>query len=731
MISIIKRPYQGLYSNYNPVYNGLNFIVDSNSKLVSGFRYIAEIFVGDSSGGNKIGELRHNPDISNNNQGVFDVGRVLEDFITYTLPWNIVSQQQMANHFKKYYVQFGEEKGRTARITTMFGAAGKFRIGLATPHDLMANYSAVLIQGTSLAQLNAPLKVTSVTGNNVFDVNVAFQSGVQFTNAYIVQGAYASSGMGTYTGADGLKYYQFIHTGPGDDAAYAERNDGIVVYPEDTTKTFIQGNWRIIDKFYDAGSESFVYKTNIPYVSSMIGSPVFVFPQSVITKKNLVSTVNDRAVTFNGVFQYEDILNYNITPYAFTQGNLTRKYLTYRPRKVIPICLTDYFTLSSLGSWNMPATYGGVLGQNFAGTLVEVYLKSLPTPISQSVNAYIGTSTTLGNPLYTKVYFSGTTIANQWPQGSYVNVLFWQLVGSTWTSYTNNGARIVNVQTVTLSGNPFSEITFDIPYNSSMNANGTHIWTFTMTQRIIQRQMGFALNTGRPAASGTVRVEAGVGPKNMILNGYTEFSDNDVKKYTVTPFARDYSLVGTGQNGAYRLCRAAGETWTFEIVDCPCNGYDAHTVFWLNPLGGWDYYTFKQRTDKVRKVEARNQFRRSLYNYGTFTNGQKGQSTYTTLSNDEWTLNTDWLDQADIDWLQYIYESPEVYIILKSHTNEFGASDIITPVNVTNEEIILGNKKNRGDNGSLFQYSITMAKANRREVQRGSNYGGNYFYNRS
>jgi hypothetical protein len=151
----------------------------------------------------------------------------------------------------------------------------------------------------------------------------------------------------------------------------------------------------------------------------------------------------------------------------------------------------------------------------------------------------------------------------------------------------------------------------------------------------------------------------------------------------------------------------------------------------LNPLGGWDYYTFKQRTDKVRKVEARNQFRRSLYNYGTFTNGQKGQSTYTTLSNDEWTLNTDWLDQADIDWLQYIYESPEVYIILKSHTNEFGASDIITPVNVTNEEIILGNKKNRGDNGSLFQYSITMAKANRREVQRGSNYGGNYFYNRS
>jgi hypothetical protein len=72
-----------------------------------------------------------------------------------------------------------------------------------------------------------------------------------------------------------------------------------------------------------------------------------------------------------------------------------------------------------------------------------------------------------------------------------------------------------------------------------------------------------------------------------------------------------------------------------------------------------------------------------------------------------------------------------VYIIQTNYTNDFTTKDIIIPVNVVNEEVQLYNKVDRGDMGNLYQYTIEVQRANSREIQRGSNYGGNYFYNRS
>ena len=61
-ITILNRPYDGLVAKINPVYNGLGFVVNSDKKQVNNFRYISEIYANNI----KVGELRHNPDISNN-----------------------------------------------------------------------------------------------------------------------------------------------------------------------------------------------------------------------------------------------------------------------------------------------------------------------------------------------------------------------------------------------------------------------------------------------------------------------------------------------------------------------------------------------------------------------------------------------------------------------------------------------------------------------------------------
>ena len=77
MITILNRPYDGQTIKVGPVYNGLGFVVDSNKKSVPNFRYIAEIYADTV----KVGELRHNPDISALNYGIFDCGRILENYI--------------------------------------------------------------------------------------------------------------------------------------------------------------------------------------------------------------------------------------------------------------------------------------------------------------------------------------------------------------------------------------------------------------------------------------------------------------------------------------------------------------------------------------------------------------------------------------------------------------------------------------------------------------------------
>jgi len=719
MITIITRPYANLTKKILPVYNGITFVVDSDRKYAPGFRYIAEIYIKDSSGnGSKIGELRHNPDISNNSYGVFDIGRILEDYITYQLTWNSPGQNPVGNAFREYYVEFGEEIPRALLVKSaqVFNPGGKTQLNTSLVHNAA---TALLIQGASLPQFNGAFSTYGYDSSKTYyAINVNYAS-ANWSSATIIQGYKIKFDASTYVGADGQTYLKFAlgTTGINDYRDFGVVGDSFTIYPQ-TLSTFNSylnaSTWRINNIVYDNSIQKNWYYTSIPYTSTLTDD-YLVFPQNKIVKRNLVNNKWDNPSTFNGVFQYEDLLDWTPEQWLFKFNTPTREFLTRRPKEPINICLSDYYTLSYFGNNEAVGLY------NFYGLIVESYMKTNYGPYTTTGSTNKITSTVSG---YSK--YNGWTII-QLPTGqtgnspgTFITVSGWTDVGSVWGSTTFTARVIMEIN---LGGIIY--VVTDKLHNPLYKSDLTHQWTITQTQRVVIRSVDFDYTTYNLPTPTYGRYDIGAGPKNMLLNNYTEFSD--VSKYFITPYGRTTSI---SVSGVYHYFDKCGETWQFNITDCPCSKWTKYTLMWMNELGGWDYFNFTQRTDKKRKM-TRNGFRRTLKSLGTYVPGQKGQSTYSTISEESWILNTNWLAQNYIDYLQYIYESPEVYIIQTNYTNDFKTKDIIIPVNVINEEVQLFNKVDLGDKNTLYQYSIEVEKANSREIQRGSNYGGNYFYNRS
>jgi hypothetical protein len=102
-ISIISQP----RSPINPAYNPLVYVVDSNMKSTSGFRYIVEIFRGISQPV-KIGDLKLEPR-AGNGYGYVDLSGILKNFVDKALQFGSTDYDATLNTAFPYTVHFGEE----------------------------------------------------------------------------------------------------------------------------------------------------------------------------------------------------------------------------------------------------------------------------------------------------------------------------------------------------------------------------------------------------------------------------------------------------------------------------------------------------------------------------------------------------------------------------------------------------------------------------------------------
>jgi len=193
----------------------------------------------------------------------------------------------------------------------------------------------------------------------------------------------------------------------------------------------------------------------------------------------------------------------------------------------------------------------------------------------------------------------------------------------------------------------------------------------------------------------------------------------------VTPFINvapinlvgDTSLVQSDFDNCYyytiQLKQTATPTKVSEIYkiyyDTSCSAYSRRRLHWINKYGAWDSFTFtllsEDSTDVTINDYSRVTGRWNISNNYVYSLSDGHQMTLSKFVQDKLILNSDWIHQDVQQWLvRELYESPRVYL-----QNDFGNSNL-EPVNVTNANYILKQRKKAGLIQELVQINRTYTK---------------------
>ena len=111
----------GVPNNHTPAYNDINFIVISDNIAEANFKYIADVYIG----GEFIQRLSAPLDLTYST-GVFNFGRVIENYISSDIDKTNRQFQQNLNSRAEYYIKFGEEYGATPTVYPSLTTSGTF-----------------------------------------------------------------------------------------------------------------------------------------------------------------------------------------------------------------------------------------------------------------------------------------------------------------------------------------------------------------------------------------------------------------------------------------------------------------------------------------------------------------------------------------------------------------------------------------------------------------------------
>jgi hypothetical protein len=160
-------------------------------------------------------------------------------------------------------------------------------------------------------------------------------------------------------------------------------------------------------------------------------------------------------------------------------------------------------------------------------------------------------------------------------------------------------------------------------------------------------------------------LQVGVGPRNIntiVWDGSPAptqpIIDSSVKYYEIT------FLVATSPRDPISI------TKRFEI-DTRCTRFDNYRLWWLNRLGEFDSYNFNLKS-KRRVNVSRNTHTKLLAN--DYAIGDRGKAVTSVQADEVYTVNSNWMTEAEALWLEDLFTSPEVRIYTQS------AEEVIIPV---------------------------------------------------
>ena len=353
-VSINQNPYV-VAPKVIPIANGANYMVTSNFVGRSNFQYNADVFIE----GVSVAKLRHNKNVSANNQGIFDVSRVVENYIktdtqfldangaTYINPGLVPN----VDAYKRFSVKFGVEFDRNVTFTSASSLGGYLFLQYPTPTNL------VIPAGNNYLFLTSNNKgiqnVLQVVGYNTSGVYVNYPWNTNLANIQA-------------TAIEGFRFY--------DNYGYTDPVTGVfmlgfVIRQSD----YVTGSFNVGDTLYVLQEAGYVYagydgeakcmgtqsvvmgginytlvKTNKRVIGSTPANGGLIYSTDKYRFNNL--TTSDDSYGIDAGLDYLTYNNWNPNTYRMATG-YTGKFLTNKPDRNFKIPPTNKsLTLSMLGS---------------------------------------------------------------------------------------------------------------------------------------------------------------------------------------------------------------------------------------------------------------------------------------------------------------------------------------------------------------------------------------------
>ena len=195
------------------------------------------------------------------------------------------------------------------------------------------------------------------------------------------------------------------------------------------------------------------------------------------------------------------------------------------------------------------------------------------------------------------------------------------------------------------------------------------------------------------------------GPGGEIFTGGTSYGSDCSQCYDVEFGGLPESppnIIGEDGGSPITSLTAVSETFQFNVED-DCDFWNNKQLVWKNRYGAFDYYKFSRRKSEGLNIE-RQTYTQIPLSWGSSnpekTRISRGVTDFNVSITETHVVNTGFVNQATMVWLEECYTSPEVYLIETDGT--------LFPINITSTEYI---RKNRG-NKELINLELTYTYSN-------------------
>ena len=316
------------------------------------------------------------------------------------------------------------------------------------------------------------------------------------------------------------------------------------------------------------------------------------------------------------------------------------------------------------------------------------------------------------------------------PQGSFSKVFSDRQTNSDFVSTTVSELSVVN-QDVTLA--EVRTLGLGMDGSAPQSSVAVSAWVGLYNSSDVLLDSGFiTAATAGGIAPGSVTTDAGrlqyigVGPQNLtnqstIPTFVGSFVAGTVAYYEVI-FMQDSTTVPS--NATKASCASCVYQYTVIGSDCTYGdvNYNFVTLAWQNSFGCWDYQAFSLVHQRTTGSIERKTFDQVAGNWDNadanqdfnFRGDQGGTRISKVSATQEMTANSDIFNQDEVDLLETLYISPNVFLL-------GGRGSTVTPIVITDTSFI--QKKNVNER-SPFIYQIKFKYAKERPTTKGGTYKG-------